>query len=408
MLRYCLVLVLLGPWIVAWGQQAPALERANRVAAARRAGDYLVRILNEEGRFIYSYYPLEKQVHEGYNLLRHAGTIYALSQLYDATGEAAYLEAAVRAAVFLRGFVEEVQIDGRSFTALVSDPRFTKSNAQEGRVVKTGGCALALIAFLSVDRIQKRGDYLELCKQLGRYLERTQMANGNVLSKYLLERGEYSSWKSAYYPGETAVALAMLAAATNDARTRESMARLLLYLAMNWEIHLNYPEHSRDFDHWGLIGLATAWPLLTDEMLSTLSPSASVWTRQRLLEVARDYVQLEWLYMVRGDGIAAALDGAIHGTDATTTPVATRLEAIQLIHRLLRQQELAADSWPPLIERQLQFVLRGQYSAHDAKTIGGPLNIAGAFRRGVLAETSKSAEIRIDYSQHAISALLDP
>ena len=49
------------------------------------AGNYLVRETREDGSFVYLYNASCDCEDEDYNILRHAGTIYAMLQLYQVT-----------------------------------------------------------------------------------------------------------------------------------------------------------------------------------------------------------------------------------------------------------------------------------------------------------------------------------
>jgi hypothetical protein len=78
--------------------------RARLLAAARSGGDYLVRMQRPDGRFYYAYDPSTDRLDTGgYNILRHAGTGFALLELYETTREARYLDAGRRAVTFLKG-----------------------------------------------------------------------------------------------------------------------------------------------------------------------------------------------------------------------------------------------------------------------------------------------------------------
>ena len=82
---------------------AGEISRSQLLAAARAGGDYLVRAEKPDGSFHYSYNPLRDHASERvYNIVRHAGTAVALLDLYRATREARYLEAARRAVGYLK------------------------------------------------------------------------------------------------------------------------------------------------------------------------------------------------------------------------------------------------------------------------------------------------------------------
>ncbi|MGB6338068.1 MAG: hypothetical protein WBG96_20885 [Thermoanaerobaculia bacterium] len=64
------------------------------LAAATRAGEYLERAVAADGRFVYSYLPKTDREKESYNILRHAGTVYSMLELYAVTQRPELLAAA--------------------------------------------------------------------------------------------------------------------------------------------------------------------------------------------------------------------------------------------------------------------------------------------------------------------------
>lgn len=375
-----------------------------RLAAAQAAGDYLLRVLDEEsGRFTYVVKPYEGKIPETYNLLRHAGTIYALCQLYEATQASRWLQAAERAATLLQRHIRPVSIAGQERLVLLSDYGMTSGGRQEGLVVKTGGCALAIVALLSLDQARGTKHHQETAVALGDYIIFTQQADGNIRSKYELTDRQFDDWQSAYYPGEALLALALLQQQVPTPERGEAMTRLLLYLATNWQVaNLDPRLQPREFDHWSLIGLAAAWDSLDAHLLLQLSTPEAPWTRNLLLETASRYCRDE----LRRQRVAPGdpQHGDLVPQLGNLTPTATRLEGICSIYRLRQQEGLAIEAWDVPIQRALRFLQRGQYGPDLEHALS--LEITGGVRRHISPFTRHGAEIRIDYCQHAISAWL--
>ena len=392
------------------------LDHAARRKAAVRAGNFLLRILDDSGRFVYRINPMHPQIKEKYNWLRHAGSVYALCQLYETTRKQKYLDAANRATANFVKHIKPIQCgDAGIYAALISDPAVTHSKPELGPVIKTGGCALAMIAMTCTDKLNGNERHRATLLLMSDYIRFCQKESGDLNAKYILGLQGFHDWQSQYYQGEALVALAGLQRAYPTDKNQATMVRLLLYLADQWQAstHIDRsPQRplSRAFDHWGLLGLNACFDLVTDEQLAAHS---SRWTRKKLLQLAVDYCEDE-LKRILVTGSAPYI-GCFEGREGEVTPTAIRLEGIQATQNLVfmhgRSHGVRFGQtvwwWDQRIDLALRFLLSAQYSAGHAAMWPDIVNIDGAIhRRSVLGLEERSSEIRIDYCQHAISALL--
>lgn len=60
-------------------------SRDELLRTASAGGRYLVGAVDSKGRFRYSYWPSTGKTSSSYNILRHAGTVYAMLELYEVT-----------------------------------------------------------------------------------------------------------------------------------------------------------------------------------------------------------------------------------------------------------------------------------------------------------------------------------
>ena len=70
------------PVLAGWSAPAPEAT-PGLLAAVGRGADYLARVMNAEGRYVYMYRPVEDHDDPTYGWLRHAGTTYALLEAYE-------------------------------------------------------------------------------------------------------------------------------------------------------------------------------------------------------------------------------------------------------------------------------------------------------------------------------------
>jgi hypothetical protein len=178
--------------------------------AIHLSANYLINRCNDNGKFLYrinlntNIRPKPK-----YNLLRHAGTIYALTT-YDQHYPGKITQNALDRAV---GFLKESSIaplsTRKDLLAVWSHPEITGSNKPVQ--AKLGGTGIGLLALLSVEKRRPGTTPVEYLRKMGNFLLFMQKTDGSFFSKYIPGKGgKDDSWISLYYPGEAALGLLML------------------------------------------------------------------------------------------------------------------------------------------------------------------------------------------------------
>ena len=103
-----------------------------------------------------------------YNILRHAGGIYALAQYCEQRTDAVAVEAICRAGNFLvRESLAPLEDDARLLAIWSRDGA---SDRQKPFVAKLGGAGLGLVALLSVERIRPATTSLATLRRLGEFV----------------------------------------------------------------------------------------------------------------------------------------------------------------------------------------------------------------------------------------------
>ena len=131
------------------------------------AGKYLSRSVRKDGKFDYQYDPFLDRQSLDYNLLRHAGTIYAMLELYGKNRDPELLQAAERAIGYLLRQVLEGTVAGRPVRFAVEDGD-----------LKLGGNALAALALAEYERVTGDRSYVAVMKGLGEWMLATQDPDG--------------------------------------------------------------------------------------------------------------------------------------------------------------------------------------------------------------------------------------
>ena len=355
--------------------------------AARNGGDYLKRAVGTDGRFAYSYRPKTDQVRASYNILRHAGTTYSLLELYEVTGDRELLAAAERAIGYLRKTIkpcpESVEFGGDPEAACVVEKRF----------VKLGGNALAIIALAKHAEVTDSRANLPLIERLALWLLATQNDAGEfTVHKVDQVTGELDDHVSQYYPGEAVLALLRVSQLRgNLLRSTPTSDRWLDAAAKGarWLIEVRdrkVPDHRLNHDHWLLYGLNELYRRRPD----TLYLAHAERTTGAILRLQnRQPTYSDW-----------------HGSyynPPRSTPTATRSEglaAAYLLQRDFGEKDQAARLLEGL-KLGVRFQLKTQFRPESVLYLPNPQRPLGGFRRSL-----NNYEIRIDYVQHNISALL--
>ncbi|MEM9541616.1 MAG: hypothetical protein AAGA60_19240 [Cyanobacteria bacterium P01_E01_bin.42] len=183
------------------------------------AGKYLQETMNDEGEFLYDYNPQTHKIGQKYNILHHAGTLYALLELYEKTQDSELLETILNGISYLLQFVQTCP-----------DPGIGTCLVEEGWI-KLGGNALAAIALSKYTQLTQDKPYIPLILELGKRLQSLQQENGEfVAHKQSYPEGKILDFVSDIYPGEAIFALLCLYRLTEDLTWLESAENGIHYL----------------------------------------------------------------------------------------------------------------------------------------------------------------------------------
>ncbi len=356
------------------------------------SGEYLVDACGPDGQFVYRVHldPRDK-AEPRYNILRHAGTIYALGMLNEHQPNPTVREAMVRAAEWMKRTSLRPVHDAAGMQAIWSLSEFEGTGAPA--TAKLGGTGLGLVALMSVERISPGATPLEQLRSLGRFIVFMQREDGSYFSKYTPEYGGRDGrWESLYYPGEAALGLLMLDERDPSPAWRETAVKTLLYLA-----RIRRGLVTVEADHWAL--LATA------RLFAQSGDSLNADQRQAIMGHAAQICR-----GILSDCPAWAVPAGAEGSltpDRRTCPTATRLEGLIAALTFLSADETALrEEIRAAVERGIGFLDR-------ARIRSGPHR--GGMPRELLAinpdggwcfPNDNAGEIRIDYVQHAVSAMI--
>ncbi|MCC6231746.1 MAG: hypothetical protein IT580_03835 [Verrucomicrobiales bacterium] len=373
------------------GGAAPVAKvREAMVESAR----YMVRHLDGTGRFDYLNYVdgRPERGPERYNVLRHAGSIYALAQYQDRSPDPLVRDAILRGAGYLlRRHVQPIPgKNGVLGIASLPGEEVTGKQAE----FKLGGTALGLVALVKAWQLDHASVPPEVLRGLGRFLLEAQDGEGRFTSRFDARGVALKGGDSAYYPGEAALALACLHRVDPDPKWLAGAKRGIGYLVRR----RGGTEGAALPDHWLMLAASEVYGRTEAGTATDPERDAAV---AHCLGIARGMMREQ-----QKTSTTRGLAGAF-GRSGAVAPTATRLEGLIALHRLLPAEHPERAALRTSIENGLGFLMRGQVA--EGSTRGGFTRVfpreAVKADAGVRRSTAHH-EIRIDYVQHALSAMV--
>jgi hypothetical protein len=354
--------------------QPQTLTRKALQVSVELAEKYLLKEMKGDGSYTYIYKPLPNTESKKYNILRHAGTTYSLLQVYEKNRSEDNLKVVEAALEYLKN-------------KTVSCPK-TESGAlcllEKGHV-KVGANGLAILALSKYQELTGSKKYKKLMDGYARRISEIQDEDGKLtLHKQMFPEGTDSGFVSGYYPGEAIFGLMSLYELTGNKRWLDVASN-----AAKWLITVRDGEKTidtLDHDHWLLYGLELVYKHNKQEIfLNQAKKIVNAIVKSQSLQ--RDYQDEigSWYSKPR------------------STPAATRVEGLMAAYRLFQSvdDKQMAKRIFETAERSIRYQLATQLRKESVMYLQDPARSLGGFR-----ESLTEYDIRIDFVQHNISALL--
>lgn len=333
----------------------------------RAAAQSLAARIDADGRFVYRI-GADGRTRDGYNIVRHAGSLWALAAYREAFPDDPSTDRSTdRASAFLADCCLRAPPGTPAQLALWSVPD------GEPLVAKLGAAGLALAAWSDRARIGASAPPLADLRRLARFIVARQHPDGRFDSKFIHDRPDRSGWQSLYYPGEAALGLLALDRLDPASGWRQPAIRALTVLAEARIASGDWPP-----DHWALI----ATRHLHDHAPDDVGPALRIQVR-RIAEAL----------------LAGQRDDGAFDAERRSAPAATRLEA------LIAAAQVLGPGDPPLAARLHAAIDRGSRFLRQGQRTAPPHR--GAMTRAAPPSTAaRAGELRIDDTQHALSVWL--
>jgi hypothetical protein len=355
--------------------------------SARRGADWLYRMNGPDGRFVHGYLPALKTPMEGDHYLHQVGAAFALARAARFTGEERYAARATQAVLLLLG---DTTVEGKDAQAV----RFTRfSPAAINRLASAG---LLVAAINELPAPEK--DLLEQSEQLCNYIRRQQRADGSLHFTEEPSAGEKKAAEDSdgvsLHPGPALYGLMLSQRHRPAAWKTEAVRKALAYYRAWWKANKN-PA----FVPWQTAAYTEAFLQTKEAAFAEFVFEMNDWL------CGLQYDRIDPRRPLWYGGFPEWADGRPAET-APGVASAACAEALAEACRAARQQQdggVRFRRYGEALERCLQFVSTLQYT--DANT----QHFADWYRPALLGAfhaSHQDGNLRIDYNQHAVCALV--
>ncbi|CUS49589.1 MAG: hypothetical protein HLUCCO02_12325 [Idiomarinaceae bacterium HL-53] len=362
----------------------PQIAKDRALAGAR----YLAKAVQGDGRYAYMYRSGPNVDVDDYNMVRHAGTTWALLDLLPdfPDRERAFVESAIdRAVDYLLAQIQPdpLRRDNSQATVVVEDD-----------VAKLGGNGLAVVALVEYYKLRPNDDLLNKIRELAYWIVENQSEEGQLTRhKMNLATGELSEFISDYYPGEAILGLMKLFSVDPDPRWKDAAAQCTRWLINVRDLGKTLDE--LEHDHWLLYGINEVYHEVPEEQFIEHS--------RKLVEamLRTQYDNPRCIFEPEKKKISDWSGGWY--SPPRTTPAACRVEGMMAAANLLRKVG-AEDEVAEILsacEAGIKFQLQNQLWDEKLMYLADPERARGGFH-----SSFSNWHIRIDYVQHSISAFI--
>lgn len=209
----------------------PLLDDAYATQMLGHASSFLMEQLNEDGSFVYGLYPRFDRMVDGYNIIRHAGTIWALACQYKLTGDERLLD------------VIDPAIDYLLTDLTYADDDTAYILKEKNNEIEIGTSGLTIVALTEYMDAVDSDRYLDVCRDLGNgivaLLDQETGTFYQVLNDDFTRKEQF---RIVYYDGEATFALCRLYGMTGEQVWLDAAKT-----AVDHFIEADYTEYK---DHW--------------------------------------------------------------------------------------------------------------------------------------------------------------
>jgi hypothetical protein len=376
---------------------------------ANATGAYLAQIVKDTGRQVYRYNPRSDYEPFGYNLNRHAGTLYAMARIFRSWQDS-YLKVSMsRTLAYLKQSVQDCPLplspDKKAKCCVDFE---TKDKLKMANLGVNALTILAIVEYVDAVKPDDTNDLLKLASLIAEYVEgsirmvgdhvgslvhKIHLSNENTLLD--IDKDFYVR----YFHGEVAFALARMVFLAQKNSWTDFLAKKdeLLRMANSAISNLvktdsQEPDKDFTFDHWLLNGISEM------NAVGYEIPPDFVKHVVRSVQVVSKYQNGIPDEKIDFDDVDRL---GIYYDDLSSIATATKSEGLCAIIDLLEKK---GEDWKVAFDAaalSIRYQLQTQYQPEVAMYLRNPQRILGGFHSSILA-----SDLRNDFSQHNLCSLI--
>lgn len=190
---------------------------------------WLADEVEENGKFIYGYYPTYDKKFTAYNNLRHATSILPFIWSYELTEDDAFKILSEKTLNYMLNEIKEKSPD--------------VSYLVDRTEIKLGGNGVAIVTIDSyMNTFGKDEKLVDICKKLGEGILELQNEDGSYYHVLNTDFSRKEEYRTVYYDGEATYALSVLYKMTGEEKWLNAAKKSIEYFIEN-----DYTKHK---DHW--------------------------------------------------------------------------------------------------------------------------------------------------------------
>jgi hypothetical protein len=338
---------------------------------------FLARGVADDGHFRYMIDAPTNRTLGGYDWPRHAGATYFLAQAAALTRDGSIAAACLRAANLMR-------------TGALGQCQSTKCIG-DGDIADVGSTALGLIAFVEIVRTGLDPTAAPLVADLARFLRFQQRADGEFMHEFNRPLGKAIDVQYLYFSGEATLALSRAYTVTKDPADLEAASKGLAHLVgPAWRFFGD--RYYFGEEHWTCQAVDDLWASRPN------ADALDFCLRWHAYGRNMQYAQGETPYDAEGAfGVGPVITPRL-------TPVASRCEAGVATLAAARKAGVSKREDEALelqLRKSLALLIRHQLTPGLSHLFADPAAV-----RGAMPGSPVDWQLRIDYAQHAGSAMV--
>jgi len=350
--------------------------------SAQRGADWLYRMNGRDGRFVPGYVTALRSMLEGDHYLRQAGAAFALARAARFTGEERF---AVRATQALLLLLKDTATDPK-------DPQVCYTSLPAAMVNRLAAAGLLVSAINELPSPPK--DLLDQSEQLCNFMRKQQQADGSLCyAETPNDKNPVDPDGINHFPGPALYGLMRSQQHRPAAWKIDVVRKALAYYQPWWRAHKNL-----DFVGWQTAAYSEAYLATKEQRFADFVFEMNDWL------CGLQYDRLDRRHPLWYGGFQSCVDGK-PAEAAPRITSAAYAESLAEACRLAREMGDAShfNRYKETLERSLQFLATLQYTNANTE------HFADWYQRDLLGgffASHQDGNLRIDYTQHAVSALV--